>query len=133
MPGGEPLCRRAAGEILDSSPRPSGSAQRALRIAAIPAEVTTDRAAAYPRVPGELIPGAARRGAVREQPDQGRPRAADSPAPADAGLKRHRSARILAAGHAFAHNLRRGRYDIGAEVADHHWLRTAFDDLVTTI
>ncbi len=32
------------------------------------------------------------------------------------GLKRHRSARILAAGHAFVQNLRRGHYDIATEV-----------------
>jgi hypothetical protein len=31
------------------------------------------------------------------------------------GLKRHRSARILAAGHAFIQNLRRGHYDIATE------------------
>ncbi len=31
------------------------------------------------------------------------------------GLKRHRSARILAAGHAFVRNLRRGHYDIPQE------------------
>jgi transposase-like protein len=29
---------------------------RALRVGTVPAEVTTDRAPAYPRVPGELIP-----------------------------------------------------------------------------
>jgi IS6 family transposase len=32
------------------------------------------------------------------------------------GLKRHRSARILAAGHAFMQNLRRGHYDIATEI-----------------
>ncbi len=31
------------------------------------------------------------------------------------GLKRHRFARILAAGHAFVQNLRRGHYDIATE------------------
>jgi transposase, IS6 family len=33
------------------------------------------------------------------------------------GLKRHRSARILAAGHAFVQNLRRGHYDIATDHA----------------
>jgi transposase, IS6 family len=49
------------------------------------------------------------------------------------GLKRHRSARILAAGHAFVQNLRRGHYDIAADVTGHHRLRIAFDDLATTL
>ncbi len=49
------------------------------------------------------------------------------------GLKRHRSARILAAGHAFVQNLRRGHYDIATEVPSRHRLRAAFDDLVLVI
>ena len=49
------------------------------------------------------------------------------------GLKRHHSARILAAGHAFVQKLRRGHYDIATEVRSHHRLRVAFDDLAFTI
>jgi IS6 family transposase len=49
------------------------------------------------------------------------------------GEKRHRSARILTAGHAFVQNLRRGHYDIATDVPVCHRLRTAFDDLATTI
>ncbi len=49
------------------------------------------------------------------------------------GLTRRRSARILAAGHAFVQNLRRGHYDIAADVQAHHRLRIAFDDLAITI
>ena len=49
------------------------------------------------------------------------------------GLKRHRSARILAAGHAFVQNLRRGHYDIATHVPARHQLRTAFDELAVTI
>lgn len=49
------------------------------------------------------------------------------------GLKRHRSARILAAGHALVQNLRRGHYDIATEVPSRHRLRVAFDDLALTI
>ena len=49
------------------------------------------------------------------------------------GLKRHRSAGILAAGHAFVQNLRRGHYDIATDVLDHRRLRKAFDDLAITI
>ena len=49
------------------------------------------------------------------------------------GLKSHGSARILAAGHAFVQNLRRGYYDIATDVPGHHRLRKAFDDLAITI
>jgi transposase, IS6 family len=49
------------------------------------------------------------------------------------GLKRHRSAPILAAGHAVMQNLRRGHYDIATEVPSRHRLRVAFDDLVLAI
>jgi IS6 family transposase len=48
-------------------------------------------------------------------------------------MKRHRSARILAAGHAFAQNRRRGHYDIATETPGTHRLRIAFDDPALTI
>jgi IS6 family transposase len=63
--------------------------------------------------------------------DHGRLKARLRPMP---GLKsRHRSVRILAAGHAFVQNLRRGHYDIATEVPSHHRLRAAFDDLALAI
>jgi hypothetical protein len=49
------------------------------------------------------------------------------------GLKRHRSARILAAGPAFVQNLRRGHYDIVTESPNCHRLRIAFDDFALAI
>jgi transposase-like protein len=49
------------------------------------------------------------------------------------GLKRHRSARILAAGHAFVQNLRRDHYDIATDVPSRHRLRIVFDDLAIAI
>lgn len=49
------------------------------------------------------------------------------------GLKRHRSARTPAAGHAFVQNLRRGHYDTATHTPDRHRLRIAFDDLALTI
>jgi transposase, IS6 family len=49
------------------------------------------------------------------------------------GLKRPRSVRILAAGHAFVQNLRRGHYDIATEAPSPHRLRLAFDDLALAI
>jgi transposase, IS6 family len=107
---------------------------RALRAGTVPAEVTTDRAPVYPRVLDELVPSALH---IVEQyannpveADHGRLRARLRPM---RGLKRHRSARILAAGHAFMQNLRRGHYDIPTDVPDRHRLRIAFDDLALAI
>jgi DDE domain len=92
-----------------------------MRAGTIPVEVTTDRAPVYPRVLDELMPSALH---VAEQ-------YANNPVEADhgllkarlrpmRGLKRHRSARILAAGHAFIQNLRRGHYEIAADVPARH-------------
>jgi transposase, IS6 family len=107
---------------------------RALRAGTIPVEVTTDRAPVYPRVLDELIPSA--RHTVEQyannpvEADHGRLKARFRPM---RGLKRHRSARILAAGHAFVQNVRRGHYDIATDTSGHHRLRAAFDDLALTI
>ena len=59
-------------------------------------------------------------------------RAPEGPAGPMRGLKRRRSARILAMGHAFVQNLRRGHYDIAAEIPSDQ-LRVAFDVLALTI
>jgi IS6 family transposase len=107
---------------------------RALRAGTVPAEVTTDRAPVYPRVLDELIPSALH--AVERhannpiEADHGRLKARLGPM---RGLKRHRSARILASGHAFMQNLRRGHYDTATETPSRHRLRIAFDDLALTM
>ena len=49
------------------------------------------------------------------------------------GLKTFRSARILATGHAFVQNLRRGHYDIATGVSVQHRLPAAFDELALAI
>ena len=49
------------------------------------------------------------------------------------GLKRRRSARTLAAGHAFIQNIRRGHYELATDVPARHRLRHAFDQLTITI
>jgi transposase, IS6 family len=49
------------------------------------------------------------------------------------GLKRHRSARILAAGHALVQNIRRGHYELATDVPGRHRLRIAFNQLATAI
>ncbi len=107
-------------DVLLSARRDLAAARRffarATRAGTIPVEVTTDRAPVYPRVLDELVPPAVH---VAEQyannpveADHGRLKARLRPM---RGLKRHRSVRILAAGHAFIQNLRRGHYEIATE------------------
>jgi transposase, IS6 family len=107
---------------------------RALRAGTIPAEVTTDRAPAYPRVLDELIPSALhtveRYANNPVEADHGRLKARLRPM---RGLKRRRSARILAVGHAFVQNLRRGHYELATDVPAHHRVAAAFDQLVVAI
>ncbi len=45
------------------------------------------------------------------------------------GLKTFRSARVLATGHAFVQNLRRGHYDIATDAPARHRLPEAFVEL----
>jgi transposase-like protein len=99
---------------------------RAMRAGVIPVEVTTGQAPAYPRALGELIPSALHTvegyASNPVEADHGRLKARLRPM---RGLKRHSSARILAAGHAFVQNLRRGHYDIATHVPARDQLRTA--------
>jgi transposase, IS6 family len=103
---------------------------RALRAGTIPAEVTTDRARVYPRVLDELIPTALHTvEQIANNPietDHGRLKARLRPM---CGLKRHRSARIVSAGHAFVQNRRRGHYELATGVPARHRLHEAFDQL----
>ena len=93
-------------DVLLSARRDLAAARRffilALHVGTIPAEVTTDRAPAYPRVLDELIPSAMhtveRYANNPVEADHGRLKARLRPT---RGLKRHRSARIISAGHAF--------------------------------
>jgi len=85
---------------------------RALDHAPSPIEVTTDRAAAYPRVLDELVPAACH---VTEQygnnsieADHGRLKSRLRPM---RGFKQLRCARVITAGHAFIQNIRRGHYE----------------------
>jgi transposase-like protein len=107
---------------------------RALATGAVPVEVTTDRAPAYPRVLDELIPAALHNTEQyannRVEADHGRLKARLRPM---RGLKTFRSARTLATGHAFIQNLKRGHYDIATDAPVHHRLLTAFDELAPAI
>jgi transposase, IS6 family len=129
------------GQVIDVllSPRRDLAAARrffarALRTGTVPAEVTTDRAPAYPRVLDELIPSALhtveRYANNPVEADHGRLKARLRPM---RGLKRHRSARIISAGHAFVQNLRRGHYEIAADIPARHRVQAAFDQLTSAM
>ncbi len=107
---------------------------QALATGSVPVEVTTDRAAAYPRVLDEFVPVALH---ITEQYannwvecDHGRLKARLRPM---RGIKTFRSARILATGHTFIQNLRRSHYEIATDAPSQHRLRAAFDQLTAAI
>jgi transposase, IS6 family len=107
---------------------------RALEHGPSPIEVTTDHAAAYPRVLDELVPAACH---VTEQygnnpieSDHGRLK---SRLRAMRGLKQLRCTRVITAGHAFIQNIRRGHYELGAEETVNLRVPAAFDELVMAI
>jgi transposase-like protein len=91
-------------------------------------------APAYPRVLDELIPSALhtveRYANNSVETDHGRLKARLRPM---RGLKRCRSARILATGHAFVQNIRRGHYELAIDIPARHRLREVFDQLATAI
>ena len=92
---------------------------RALRAGIVPAGVATDRAPAYPRVLDELIPSALHTTEQyannRVEADHGRLKARLR---LMRGLKRHQSARIVAAGHALVQNIRCGHYELATDISD---------------
>jgi len=107
---------------------------RALTHGGVPVEVTTDRAPVYPRVLDDVLPAARQ---ITEQyannaieADHGRLKARLRPM---RGLKRIRSARTVAAGHAFVQNLHRGHYEIVADEAPLDRVRVGFDELALCI
>ncbi len=99
-----------------------------------PVEVTTDRAPGYPGVLDELLPAA--RHVVEQyannpiECDHGRLKARLRPM---RGLKRRRSAIVLAAGHAFVQNIRRDHYEVAVDVAPSRRLSVAFTELAAGI
>ncbi|SHN44647.1 IS6 family transposase [Cryptosporangium aurantiacum] len=99
-----------------------------------PAQVTTDRAASYPRVLDELLREVqhvdARYENNRVEADHGRFKARLRPM---RGLKRFRSAQIIGSGHAFVQNIRRGHYELATETNGHLRLAAAFDELADAV
>jgi IS6 family transposase len=103
---------------------------RALKHGPAPIEITTDRAPVYPRVIEDAVPGARhvleRYEHNRVETDHGRLKARLRPM---RGVKTIRSLRVLASGHAFVQNLRRGHYQHTVGVGAHHRVRIAFTEL----
>ena len=103
---------------------------RALTHGPAPVEVTTDKPA---RTCGFWTNSSRRQRTVTEQyannriqADHGRLKTRLRPM---RGLKRFRSAAVIAAGHAFVQNLRRGRYELATDVPPPLRLATAFSEL----
>ena len=125
-------------DVLLSRRRDLAGARRfltgALRAGTVPVEVTTDRAPVYLRVLDELVHSALH--TVEQhannpiEADHGQLKARLRPM---RGLKHRRSVWVLAAGHAFVQNLRRGHYDIATETPGRDRLRVVFHDLALTI
>ncbi len=103
---------------------------RALTHGAAPAEVTTDRAPVYPRVINELVRAARhvfeQYANNRVEADHGRLKARLRPM---RGMKTISTLRTIAAGHAFVQNVRRGHYEITADVDVVDRVRVVFKDL----
>jgi len=125
-------------DVLVSEQRDTAAARRfftrALTHGPAPVEVTTDRAAAYLRVLDDVLPDALH---LTEQyannpieADHGRLKARLRPM---RGLKRLRSAGVIAGGHAFVQNLRRGHYELAIDVPAPLRLADAFTELAIAV
>jgi len=99
-----------------------------------PVEVITDKAAAYPAMLEELLPGAWHRtdqyANNHIEADHGRLKARLRPM---RGLKQDRSARVVIAGHALVQNVRRGHYELAVEEPVTRRVAVAFDELALVI
>jgi transposase-like protein len=130
------------GQVIDVfvSPRREVKAARRFFERAIgttkraPVEVITDKAAAYPAMLEELLPGAWHRtdryANNHIEADHGRLKARLRPM---RGLKQDRSARVVIAGHALVQNVRRGHYELAVEAPVNRRVAVAFDELALAI
>jgi len=125
-------------DVLASERRDLAAARRfftrALAHGRRPVEVTTDRAAAYPRVLDERLPAAphvdARYANNTIEADRGRLKARLRPM---RGLKWLRSTQVIGSEHAFVENLRRGHYELGVDAEPHLRLAAAITELAQAI
>ena len=107
---------------------------RALAAATSPTEVSTDRAPAYPRIVEDMLPDALHSTMKylnnRIEADHGRLKARLRPM---RGIKKDRSLRIIATGHAFLQNLRRGHYELATDTTARDRVAVAFTELALAI
>jgi IS6 family transposase len=129
------------GQVIDalvSTRRDAATARaffaRARRVGAAPIEVMTDQAPVYPRLLEEVVPTARHVSQQyannRIEADHGRLKARLRPM---RGMKTISSMRVVAAGHAFVQNLRRGHYEIANDRPARERVRAGFDELALRI
>jgi transposase, IS6 family len=130
------------GQVIDvfvSSGRDANAAHRFLEqtigtTKRRPAEVVTDKGAAYPAMPGELLLEAWHRtdqyANNHLEADHGRLKSRLGPM---RGLKQDRSAKVVIAGHTFVQNLRRGHYGLAVEEPVTRRVAVAWDELALAI
>ena len=125
-------------DVLATDKRNAAAARRfftrALRQVPRPVEVTTDKAPAYLGVLEDMLPAARhvteQYGNNRVEADHGRLKARLRPM---RGLKRLATAAVIAAGHDFVQNVRRGHYELGLDVSPVLRLMMAFTELARAI
>jgi transposase-like protein len=126
-------------DVLVSARRDATAARRffARALATLkvkPSEVVTDAAPVYPAVLEELIPSAwhhvERYANNRIEADHSQLKHRLRPM---RGLRTHRSAQVIIAGHAFMQNLRRGHYELGLDVPPALRVAAAFTELAQAI
>jgi transposase-like protein len=130
------------GQVIDVFISPQRDAQAARRFferaitttKITPVEVVTDKAAAYPAMLDELLPGAWHRtdryANNHIEADHGRLKARLGPM---RGLKQDCSARVIIAGHALVQNVRRGHYELAVEEQVGRRMAVAFDELALVV
>jgi transposase-like protein len=130
------------GQVIDvyaSTRRDSAAARRFFQQArkatgVVPVEVSTDRAPTYPRVLDQVVPAAwhhvERYANNRVEADHAQLKRRLRPM---RGIKTMSGLRVLAAGHAFVQNLRRGHYEIAADQPRNLRLAAAFRELATAV
>ncbi len=130
------------GQVIDvyaSTRRDAGAARRFFQrtkstTGVVPVEVVTDRAPTYPAVVEELWPAVwhhvERYANNRVESDHAQLKRWLRPM---RGIKTMTGLRIIAAGHAFVQNLRRGHYEIAVDQPARTRLAAAFSQLATAI
>ncbi len=110
---------------------------QALATGAVPVEVTTDRAPAYPRILDRLTSSTQVPSTIPSnmRTTQSKPTMVgfDARLRPMRGLITFRSTPILATGHAFIPNLTRSHYDIATDTPAQHRLPAGFDELALPI